>query len=289
MKLVLYQTAQEFLDDYEAILLEEEAKHQLLIGNLYHFKEQAALSKDNIFGVVVDKKKIHLFFVNAFPYNIQVYSPTKSKNAFNLLAKHILSDHILYTGVNGSFEDTNLFITAMEQENPKISFFQHLAMDIMVSDSACKRYKRDLTFQLGKQEDMQIIWEYMIGFHQDCFLEPADREKIKTIVEDTIKAKRQYILKNSNNEILTIAMVSKRRLVNGACISGVYTPPKYRSLGYSTFLMQELTNLLFKKGHKFVTLFVDKSNPVSNKVYEKVGYKIIQNNYDYRKKEAPNE
>lgn len=29
-------------------------------------------------------------------------------------------------------------------------------------------------------------------------------------------------------------------------------------------------------------MFVDKKNPISNRVYEKIGFKVMENCYDYR-------
>lgn len=51
--------------------------------------------------------------------------------------------------------------------------------------------------------------------------------------------------------------------------------------GYAKAMMYLITKELIKEV-KYLTLFVDKANPISNKVYKDVGFNILTNNYDYR-------
>lgn len=34
-------------------------------------------------------------------------------------------------------------------------------------------------------------------------------------------------------------------------------------------------------GYSYATLYVDKTNPISNRVYRKVGFEIVEEAYDY--------
>ncbi len=73
-----------------------------------------------------------------------------------------------------------------------------------------------------------------------------------------------------------------RQLISGVCINYVYTPKQYRGKGYAAANMYYLSKEMLDKGNRFCTLFVDKKNPVSNRVYKKIGYEILEDQYDYR-------
>ena len=72
-----------------------------------------------------------------------------------------------------------------------------------------------------------------------------------------------------------------RKLLNGVSISYVYTSNNYRGHGYATAIMYHLSKSILEQGNQFCTLFVDKKNPIANRVYHKVGYHFIAENHDY--------
>ena len=63
---------------------------------------------------------------------------------------------------------------------------------------------------------------------------------------------------------------------HGATVSGVYTPPALRNHGYATACVASLSQLLLDEGHEFCTLYADLSNPTSNSIYKKMGYRPIR-------------
>jgi hypothetical protein len=62
---------------------------------------------------------------------------------------------------------------------------------------------------------------------------------------------------------------------NGIRIGPVYTPPEQRGHGYATALTEALTRELLGMGFTFVSLFTDLSNPTSNAIYQKIGYRPV--------------
>jgi len=69
---------------------------------------------------------------------------------------------------------------------------------------------------------------------------------------------------------------------NGVRISMVYTPPELRRRGYATSVVSTLSNMLLKQGKTFCSLYTDLSNPISNSIYQHIGYKPILDCYHYR-------
>ncbi|PVG81341.1 GNAT family N-acetyltransferase [Nocardioides gansuensis] len=59
-----------------------------------------------------------------------------------------------------------------------------------------------------------------------------------------------------------------------ARIGPVYTPPEHRGLGYASAAVAQVSQRLLDAGAR-VCLFTDQANPVSNKVYERIGYEPV--------------
>ena len=60
-----------------------------------------------------------------------------------------------------------------------------------------------------------------------------------------------------------------------AIISWVYTPPYSRSKGFASTAVYKLSELMLNVHRKHCSLFADKSNSISNKIYQNIGYQSI--------------
>ena len=63
---------------------------------------------------------------------------------------------------------------------------------------------------------------------------------------------------------------------NGIRVILVYTPPEHRGHGYATACTAALTGKLLAEGNRYCFLFTDLANPASNRVYEKIGYRAVE-------------
>jgi uncharacterized protein len=63
---------------------------------------------------------------------------------------------------------------------------------------------------------------------------------------------------------------------NGVLLEGGYTPPALRGRGYGGRCVAELSRSLIDAGRRFVFLFTDLANPVSNHVYPRIGYQPVR-------------
>ena len=80
-----------------------------------------------------------------------------------------------------------------------------------------------------------------------------------------------------------VAMAGRvRETPNGASISLVYTPPELRGRGYASRLVAQLSQSLLDGGKSLCNLFTDLSNPTSNHIYQKIGYRPVANTVVYR-------
>ncbi len=60
-----------------------------------------------------------------------------------------------------------------------------------------------------------------------------------------------------------------------ASIAPVYTPPGFRGRGYASNCVAALSAQLLAGGRRFICIFTDLANPVSNSIYRKVGFRPV--------------
>lgn len=77
-----------------------------------------------------------------------------------------------------------------------------------------------------------------------------------------------------DNEAVAMAGL-ERETSHGIAISWVYTPAHLRELGYATSCVAALTQRMLDSGKKFCCLYTDLSNPTSNSIYQKIGYRSV--------------
>jgi hypothetical protein len=109
---------------------------------------------------------------------------------------------------------------------------------------------------------------------------------------DTALKKAQAAIKDSSAYLwidkLPVSIAMKARATrNGVAIAGVYTPPEYRNRGYATSCVASLSKLLLRSGYSFCSLYTDLSNPTSNSIYRKIGYKPVRESIVYSFNNTP--
>ena len=278
MNIKLAKTNREFLELYENMIDKYPERTQLFRANLTGDLDEP-LSKDKFRGAVYQNGCVVLLFLNANPYNLQLFSTTANVDAVDYIAKVVVEENIDIVGVQGNKFHTSRFIEAYKKLC-EAKFVCRLQMDIMRLDCIIKPAKLFGEVTKATMQDLPKIMEYMTAFSKEALHENL------TVASALEKAKSQidkggiYLLRNEQNEVLSITMIS-RAIKNGRAISLVYTPDCYRNKGYSSSLLYQVCMNLFAEGNQFVTLFVDKTNPVSNRVYEKLGFVITEDSYDY--------
>jgi uncharacterized protein len=79
-----------------------------------------------------------------------------------------------------------------------------------------------------------------------------------------------------------VSMASKTRPTKrGISIGMVYTPAELRRRGYATACVGELSRLLLREGWTYCTLYADLANPISNSIYQRIGYRAIGDYEEY--------
>lgn len=282
MEITIYKTVQEFLDENEKLLLENESETQLILCNSFANKEKE-VNKELLFGRVQDEEgDIKLIFANVSPYNLIIYNLVKDTLvAVKTLVDYLIKEEVTLRGINANKTVCDEFMENYKKKTG-CTFVEHLAMDIMEISEVNKGIILPKGyFRVANLNDKDILADWWIKFVNEALCTDISYENIKDILDLRIKNKNFYIFEDENHKPMAMAAVT-RQLVNGVAVSLVYSSKEARGKGYGLAVVYNLTKEYLGRGNKFCSIFVDKKNPISNGVYSKIGYKILEDNYDYR-------
>ena len=135
--------------------------------------------------------------------------------------------------------------------------------------------------KVAAPEEMDLILDWLEAFHHEAVPHDNwDRDKMVTNIGNHIKQHTSFFWK-AGGEPVAYAHLS-RPTKNGICISAVFTPKKYRGHGYASNLVAQISQKCLEGGYKFTCLNTDASNPISNRIYQKIGYQYVAEHINYR-------
>ena len=265
---------EKFWDETIGILVKNEAQNAILIKNAAKFRNE--LGADDWFCATV-KDIFGNILTSAMctpPWNIVVYETSNKhdEKAINLLAKKLFQEGYILPGVTGEKITAELFAGSYAKFIKKDTKV-HITLNAMQLDKLSDNidfapgYLREIT-----EDDLNFLPYWTNAFAVDCGLRVDDIVNSHEHFKKQVGKSIDYVWVDK----IPVSMAGAVGLMpNGAKISRVYTPPFYRNKNYSTSCVWHLSKLLLDQGQKFVSLFADADYPVSNKVYQKVGYRNV--------------
>lgn len=190
---------------------------------------------------------------------------------------YIVNEDIQLDGVIGEKNLTETFTKSYVQATDvqaKVNMNQRIYRLDFLNDIPLVKGK----LRLAQMKDVDILVTWVIDF-MDAAHETISATEANIIVKRIVSQGILYVWEDK--EILSMAG-SARGTKHGCVVSYVYTPPKKRGQGYATACVYNLTRELLKT-KEFATLYTDLSNPTSNGIYKKIGYKPIVDSivFDY--------
>ena len=260
-----YLSVEEFSSDVLGPLLKNEAENNLLISMLTESKSKG--SADWLMAAIVDDGSVALAALCTKPFNLLLYEPENCREgAVELLAFGIRRIGFDLPGVLAERGLANRFSEAYRADG---SGRRHMTMIVMRLDKLADYKNAPGGFRVLDERDMFFVpfWEHAFG--SDCRVYEFPLPEIVERVRTRLGKGTHFIWEDGPP---VSQAVHGRNTPNGAIINMVYTPPHYRGRGYATSVVGELSRSLLAKGKAFCALYVDADNPISRKVYQKLGY-----------------
>jgi predicted GNAT family acetyltransferase len=207
-----------------------------------------------------------------------IYSNKYTENVIDLFVNNIIERCKNIPGINGEKHLAGIIINKYIQKT-KREYTLDKNLGIYKLEKVNEYQKPDGIFRKAEIKDKEIIKEYSVNFSNYNNEPITDNEKLDKNITENIMNNNYYVYEY-NNEIVSMAK-KQRPTKNGMAIGPVYTFDKYRNRGYGTAVVSELSKIILNSGKTFCTLFTDLSNPTSNSIYKKIGYKFVGENISY--------
>ena len=194
------------------------------------------------------------------------------------VARFALSQWLNHVGLPRTLFGTEQTIAELVPHVPVYFPKANLKIEKMMSYELLKvimpatRPEGKMRFAGAVDEDLLVDWA--VRFTVDCNLPESNSPSLR---DDLGKKTRQSIESQTRvvwevNGVPVSMAGAIRPAPFGNSIAWVYTPDKYRGKGYASQLVAEYSQYLLDKGAPRCLLFTDASNPVSNAIYQRIGY-----------------
>lgn len=136
------------------------------------------------------------------------------------------------------------------------------------------------TLRPARESDLAFLPYWLEAFNGDCagsdFRTQSDAEAYRYF----INPHRLFILEDNG---LPVSMAKIHRELRTACgVGQVYTPPYLRGRGYASACVAAVSRIILSRGFQRCVLYTDLANPISNSIYQKIGYAPVCDSLEIR-------
>lgn len=124
--------------------------------------------------------------------------------------------------------------------------------------------------RLARRGDRDTVVRWMQEFFSEAVGKPLTPDTAAQRTDAHQSAGALYVWEVGGEIVSTGSAVAPTP--HGIRVSGVYTPPEQRGHGYASALTSKITTLQLEAGRELVFLYTDLANPVSNRIYQRIGY-----------------
>lgn len=126
--------------------------------------------------------------------------------------------------------------------------------------------------RLVDHADLDLVMDWMHAFRDEA--EPRGGGPVRSLHQDRIERKLTWFWQDPQGD--PVAIASRNVTVAGVSRVGpVYTPPEHRRNGYAAGVTAACSQHALDTDADQVILFTDVSNPTSNGVYQRLGYRPL--------------
>ncbi|MFX0030600.1 MAG: GNAT family N-acetyltransferase [Candidatus Hermodarchaeota archaeon] len=276
-----YKDINEFYDIVLPFLLKKEVENSLQISilNALKINMERYGKEPPILCTVSINDEIKLVSFRTPPYN-QVLSYTDELKTIDILIDTLGKTTTEIPGVLGFKEGAKRFNQLWCKKNKiksKISLNERLYKLEKVAPNTLGNKNFIKATDIYENIILQWAREFLLEALPDRTPE-MNKRSLEHNKED-IDEGRIFLLFDND---VPVSMARKAgKSPNGNAINLVYTPPHLRGKGYATECVAKLSKLLLEEGNKYCFLFTDLSNPTSNSIYQKIGYRPIMDVDEY--------
>lgn len=277
MQLRRFSDIKDFWQEAQDYLLQYEAENNLLIGishTLLHYPDRypdppylaiATSFSDKILAVALQTP----------PYKL-LLSKAQDLDAIALIAQDWQQASEQLPGVGGLVEEAETFVKTW-QSLTGCAARRVIEMRIHRLTQVEPVAMANGHLRVATECDRTLLINWVTDFNAEI------GEVVKQDPQQAVDAglNRQSMHVWEDNGVPVSWASGSQSLSEAGRIGPVYTPCEYRRQGYATACVAALSQKLLDQGCKRCYLFTDLANPTSNHIYKEIGYRSVDDWYDY--------
>lgn len=283
MELRRYREVEQFYARAERFLLEHEAEHNLILGITTGLIQDSTHAEHQPYlAAVQDAGRVVAAAIRTPPHKLLV-----SIAALDSLALIVSDAHRLYQtlpGLLGPRDASRAFAEAWQQISRQ-PYRPGVAQRIYQLEAVTPVSGVPGEFRLATQADWELLVVWSVEFDAETFGE-GNRQRSEREVDALLGSNTRGMYLWQHGQPVSMAAYSGPTQ-NGIRVGRVYTPPQYRGKGYASACVAALSQYLLDSGRRSCFLYTDLSNPVSNRIYQRIGYRPVVDVDEYVFMEAP--
>lgn len=197
------------------------------------------------------------------------------------VAQRLLSSAVNPPGVVGPAKEAEQMAQAWTKARGCTA---HLKMDqVLYQLRQIQMPKNPPPGQVREASASDVPWvaECLKAFHAETTPhEPTTPDAILTNASQRVQARMAFVW-DVNGKPVSLASLS-RPTRSGIAVNAVYTPPAHRKKGYAESLVAAVSAEGLKRGKRFCVLYADATNPTTNAIYQRIGYRRIAESRYYQ-------
>lgn len=278
--LTIHTTADDFLSVAQAELARAEVANGLILGVTLRLRAHPErIDTPPFLATVHDEAGLAAAAMMTPPYHLVVYNGRPDPTpAFALIAQALVDQNWQPGGVNGPAPASEQFAACWQQiTGQRAHVLMRLAAfelrQVIPPPVPAPGEMRTATI-----DDLPLVERWMDEFTAEAIPEELGRRNPdaahRAIDEGAI------VLWVNDDEPVSLASRA-RPLLHGVTVNMVYTPPALRGRGYASACVAALSQRLLDQGWHYCTLFTDLANPISNSIYQRIGYHRVCDYVDF--------
>jgi len=270
MRVESYEQVEAFLAVAGERLRAREAQESLSLGVVLRLQGGRPYGEGRVFlGCVTQSGQAVATGIRTPPYGLILSADEGAEAAADLLAEHLAEIAADLPSVHGRDAVASRFARrwrALTGKQTQAEAGHRLYRLTRVAPP--RDVPGRLRAAVGRDVDRLATWAE--AFREEAA--PDDPPQSRALVEGHVVRGSLFVWDDDG----AVSMAATTRPTpRGISVNLVYTPPALRGRGYASACVAALSQAQLDAGREFCTLFADVENPISNKIYQRIGYRPI--------------
>ena len=268
MKVLRFDTPAEFLDASKAFRSRDPIRTGLITSIATSVSNGSRTYEGYFWLAAIDGEEVRGLAIRTLPYGY-VFSPMSNDSVEALYSFISIEDSIA-----NEFSGPKSVIDFLEKVSGKQVTEEE--SELIYENRTLIPAKSIGEFRTAVTSDFDLIYRWMQAFIEETALRNFNLENM---VRTALEAGR-YTLLEVGDVVVSLGGNSDTQEFDGFSIGRVgpiYTPHEFRKKGYASALTSAISEKLLNRG-VIPTLYTQATNPTSNKIYQEIGYTLVDEN-----------